>query len=100
MDTRRGAGHLRWASLGGAWRGHAGIGRVVSLFERDLRAAEVGAGRILPFYLATILQRPAFDCFGSRRALAIRGFLLAGTGAGLGGAYIKPESAAVGSITS
>src|SRR5258708_6317995 len=100
MGAGRGAGHLRWASVGGAWRCDARVGRVVSIFERDLRAPEAGTSGFIPFYLATILQRPAVDCFGSRRALAIRGFLLAGTGAGLGGAYIKRESAAARSIAS
>src|SRR5258708_3208140 len=94
MGAGRRPGRLRWAGVGGTWRGDARVGRVLPLFERNLRSAEVGAGCFLPFYLATIIQRSAFDCFGSRRALAIRGFLLGGAGAGLGGAYVKPESAA------
>src|SRR5260370_13592408 len=94
------AGRLGWAGMGGAWRGDAGVGRVVSLFERDLRSAEVGTSGFLSIYLATLIQRSAFDCLGSRRALAVRGFLLARTGTGLGGSYVEPESAAAGSTAS
>src|ERR1035437_6527591 len=100
MGIGRGAGRLRRAGLGRIRRGDAGVGRVVSVFERDLRAAEVGASCFLPLYLATLIQCSTFDCFGGGRALAVCGFLLAGTGTGLGGAHVEPESAAAWSIAS
>src|SRR5260370_30408277 len=100
MDTGCGAGDLRWAGVGRTGGGDAGGGLVVSLPERNLRPAEVGASSLLPLYLATLIQRSAFDCLGSRRALAVRGFLLARTGTGLGGSYVEPESAAAGSTAS
>src|SRR5260370_18532618 len=100
MGIGRCAGRLRWAGMGGAWRGDAGVGRVVSVFERCLWSAEVGASGFLSIYLATLIQRSAFDCLGSRRAVAVRGFLLARTGTGLGGSYVEPESAAAGSTAS
>src|ERR1035438_4358952 len=80
--------------MGGTGRGDAGVGRVVPLFERDLRATEVGTRCFLPLYLAAFLQRSAFDCLGSGGALAIRIFLLAGPGTGLGGSHVEPESSA------
>ncbi len=83
MDIGRAAGHLRRPGLGGTGRGHAGVGRVVSLSERNLRAAEAGAAGFFPVYLATLLQRSAFDCLGSDRAFAVRGFLLAAPGTGV-----------------
>src|SRR5258707_14635550 len=100
MGAGRGAGHLRWAGLGGAWRSDARIGRVLSLFERDLRAAEIGTRGFIPFYLATFVQRSTFNRLGSRRPLAIRGFFLARTGTCLGGAHVEPESAPAGATAS
>src|ERR1017187_9822768 len=100
MGAGRGPGRLRWAGVGRTGRGDAGVGRVVPVFERDLRAAEVGTSCFLPLYLATLIQRSTLDCFGGGRALAVCGFLLAGTGAGLGGAHVEPESAAAWSIAS
>src|SRR5208337_1161968 len=81
MGAGRGARHLRRAGLGGVRRGDARIGRLLPLLERNLRAAEGGTVGVVSFYLATLVQRPAFDCFGSGGALAICGFLLAGSGA-------------------
>ncbi len=78
---------LVWAELGAAMPGSGGS---ISILERDLRAAEVGSRGFLPLYLAIIIQRSAFDCLRSRRSLAVRGFLLAGTGAGLGGPHVEP----------
>src|ERR1700681_3821494 len=100
MGAGRSAGCLRWASVGGTWRGDAGGGRVVSVFERNLRTAEARARGFLPLYLACLLQRSAFNCLGSGGTLAVRGFLLAGAGAGLGGTHVEPESAAAGATAS
>src|SRR5260370_3012909 len=100
MGGWRRPGRLRWAGLGGTWRGDATVGRVLPLFERDLRAAKVGSRGFLSFYLAALLQRSAFDRLGSGGALAVRGFFLAGSGTGLGGTNVKPECAGAGPTAS
>ena len=94
MDFRRSAGRVRWTCLGGVGRRDAGLGRVVSLFERNLRSAKIGARRFIPLHLATFIQRSAVDCVGSGGALAIRRFLLARTGAGLGHTHAGGASSA------
>ena len=94
MGTGRAARHLRWAGVGRTGRGHAGVGRIVSLFERNLRAAEAGTAHIFSLYLATVFQRSAVDCIGRHRAFAICGFFLAGSGARLVDPHRQPQSAA------
>src|SRR5450755_2432104 len=96
MGAGRRARGLRRAGLGRAWRRYARVGRVVSLFERDLRAAEAGSRCFFPVYLATLIQRSALDCLGSGGPLAVRLFLLARTGAGLGNSHTESEFAAAG----
>src|SRR5216684_4131312 len=66
--------------MGGTRRGAAGVGRVVSLPERDLRTAEDGAADLVSVYLATFIQCTAFHCYRLHRAGGIRSLLLAATG--------------------
>jgi len=53
---------LVWAETG---RGDAGVGWVVSLFERDLRAAEAGTADFVLFIWQISFSAAAFDCFGN-----------------------------------
>src|ERR1017187_7341874 len=96
MGAGRGSRCLRRAGLGGTRRRHAGVRRLVWLFERDLWAAETGARCFVPLYLATLIQRSALDCLGSGGPLAVRLFLLARTGTGLGDPHTQSEFAAAG----
>src|ERR1039458_6678952 len=94
LGAGRAARRLRWAGLGRTGRGHAGVGRIVSVFERNLWAAEAGTAHIFSLYLATVFQRSAVDCIGRHRAFAICGFFLAGFGARLVDTHRQLQSAA------
>src|SRR5208283_4351963 len=67
----------------GTWRSPAGVGRTLSLPERDLWAAEMGAADFFSIYLAAFLQRAAFDCYWVHRPGWLRGLLLARPGNGI-----------------
>ena len=68
------------AELGAALPGSGGP---VSLPERDLWSAEMGAADFVSVYLAAFLQRAAFDCHGMYRAGRLRCLLLARPGDGI-----------------
>src|SRR5580658_3212607 len=55
MDSRRAAGCLRRAGVGRTRRGIAGVGRLLPLSERDLRAANLGSPRFVSLHLAIIV---------------------------------------------
>ena len=67
LDSRRGLRHVRRAGVGGTGRGHARVGRIVSLSARDLRAAATGTADFFSLHLAAFFQRAAVDRVGSDR---------------------------------
>src|ERR1700730_2819952 len=79
-----GARRVRWSGVGGTRGRNAGFWRLLSIFEGDLRPSKIRASGFISFYLAIVIQRPTFDRLGSRRAFAVRIFLLAGATASLG----------------
>src|ERR1035441_10828442 len=85
-------GDLRWTGVGRVGRGNAGVGRLVPVFERDLRAEEAGSAHFISLYLATLVQRAAFDCFGGDWTVAVCRFFLAGAGTRLVDAPGQPPS--------
>ena len=65
---------LVWAELGAAMPGSGGSYRYL---KEIYGPQKLGRAGLVPLYLATLLQRSAFDCLGSRGAFAVRSFLLA-----------------------
>ena len=89
---------LRRTGLGGTGRGDAGVGRVLPVSAGDLRSAKIGTAGFLSFYLATFVQRSAFDCVGGRGTVAVCGFFLAGSGARVVDAHLERASALAGTL--
>ena len=82
---------LVWAELGAAMPGSGGSYRYL---KEIYGPQKLGRAGFVSLYLATLVQRSAFDCLGSRGALAICRFLLAGTGACLVDPHRQRESSA------
>src|SRR6202049_409709 len=75
--------------MGGTGRGYARLGWVLSLSEGNLRARKVGKADFVSLYLATFIQRAAFDRHRLHRGGGIRGVLLAWAGNGVLGARCR-----------
>src|SRR5208282_5543300 len=84
------AGGVRRIGVGGVGGSIPRVGRILSLLERDLWAAEMGTADFVSVYLATFLQRSAVDCQRMHRAGGLRRLLLAEPGNGLRGAHFGP----------
>src|SRR6202140_3162326 len=83
MDFGSATCRLRWLGVCGIGRGAAHVRRILSLLARNLWSAEMGTANFVSVYLASILQRAAFDCDRMHRAGGVRRLLLARAGDGL-----------------
>src|SRR5215831_13060270 len=66
--------------MGRTWCGHAGIGRILPLPERNLWSPETGTPDFFPLHMAALVQRAAIDRVGRDWTVAVRGVLLAEPG--------------------
>ena len=95
----RAVGGVRRAGVGGTGRRVPGVGRIVSLPERDLWAEKMGTADFVFVYLATFLQRSAFDRQRMHRAGRLRCLLLARSRDGVCRAHLG-SAHPVGRVTS
>src|SRR5580698_3186702 len=77
MDRGRSAGGVRRAGIGRTGFDVSRVRWIVSIPERDLWAAKVGAADFVSVHLATFLQRSAVDFERMHRASGLRRLLLA-----------------------
>ena len=96
MDTWRHLRHLRWAGVGGTGRGHAGVGRIVSLPERKLWAERRRAADFVSVYLAAFFQRAPVDRLRRNRAGRLCGLFVARPGSAVCGPQLESCGAGAG----
>src|SRR2546428_13348881 len=94
MDSRRHLCHVRWPCVGGVGCGVARLRRIVPLSSRNLRPESARASGFIFIYLATFIQRAAFDCLRVDWACRICFVLLASASKSIRIPRLEPRASA------